>query len=654
MNITDYLVAYLKQGKTIQIPNVGTLATRDQEAHFDNSSSTFYPSCRSIVLEATGGETPDFVQYIADKECVGLATAQQLWKNYCDALSAKFDSDGSIQLSDLGTLVRQDGNYRFEASEGQNIQSGSHHLSPVSNVKQYTPADESDPFAIFEQPLQDGPVQSISLMSGFSTPQRMETATEPKPVVEPEPEPIPEPEPVVEPEPVTEPEPIVEPEPEPVPEPEPEPEPEVVAEPVVEPDPVAAPEPVVEPEPEPEPEPVVEPEPEPAEAPTPNQTESPVATAFGAVDAQTDKSIDNTLKQLDAIAESKSDPTQDKKKDKHKKKDKKEKDKDKKSKHHESKEHKKEKKKKGGFGKALLWILLLLLVLLACAAVIDRYLFNSQGRDWVANHANIEFLKGNAASSQSFPIVPADYDREAARSNQTEFTFSSHGLEFSEVELDEQRDLILDNLDNYFTQYLKELGQLKNRDLFIDHASDYIDSRLTSLLDDNEFCSESLFNQQDYVREANIDVMKRSKLSQKTAVIMTELMNHEIMERLLSEIVPADELTPDPSMIENDQPAPAKKAAKNTAKETKPAPIRSHVATSSKQGFDIIAHFSVNKSSADKMCTRLKSKGCDAYIINRNGLYYVSMGSAASRTEAEAKYNHIKEWYKEDITIKQW
>lgn len=389
----------------------------------------------------------------------------------------------------------------------------------------------------------------------------------------------------------------------------------------------------------------------PVEASMPIHTETPVASAFGAVDTQTDKSIDNTLKQLDAIDESKSDPIQDKRKDKHKKKEQKKK--DKKKKHDETKASK-EKKEKGGFGKALLWIILLLIVLLACAAVVDRYLFNSQGRNWVMNHANIELLKGNATSTQSFPIVPADYDRDAARSNQTEFTFSSHGLEFSEVELDEQRDQILDNLNNYFTQYLKELGQIKNRDLFIEHASDYIDSRLTSLLVDNEFYSESLFNQQDYVREANLDMLKRSKLGQKTAVIMSELMNHEIMERLLSEIVPADELTPDPSMMENDQPAPAKKAAKEMAKENKPAPVRSHVATSSKQGFDIIAHFTVNKSMADKMCTRLKSKGCDAYIINRNGLYYVSMGSASSRTEAEAKYKHIKEWYKEDITIKQW
>ena len=54
------------------------------------------------------------------------------------------------------------------------------------------------------------------------------------------------------------------------------------------------------------------------------------------------------------------------------------------------------------------------------------------------------------------------------------------------------------------------------------------------------------------------------------------------------------------------------------------------------------------------MATNLKKKGCDAYIIEVNQGYYVSMGSAESRTKAEALYAHIKEWYKGDISIKKF
>ena len=73
----------------------------------------------------------------------------------------------------------------------------------------------------------------------------------------------------------------------------------------------------------------------------------------------------------------------------------------------------------------------------------------------------------------------------------------------------------------------------------------------------------------------------------------------------------------------------------------------------SKQGFDIIAGFYLNKGTAAKMTARLHEQGCDAYIIEKNDMYYVSMGSAPTRTKAEALYNHIKSWYDGDIVIKE-
>ena len=120
-------------------------------------------------------------------------------------------------------------------------------------------------------------------------------------------------------------------------------------------------------------------------------------------------------------------------------------------------------------------------------------------------------------------------------------------------------------------------------------------------------------------------------------------------------MVPADELTPDPAAIAEQEAAEQKAAAAAAQKKAnKPAPVKSHIATASKQGYDLIAGTSVFKNNADRLCSQLKAKGCDAYIINRNGMYYVSMGSAASRTEIEAKYIHVKEWYKGDVTIKKW
>ena len=146
--------------------------------------------------------------------------------------------------------------------------------------------------------------------------------------------------------------------------------------------------------------------------------------------------------------------------------------------------------------------------------------------------------------------------------------------------------------------------------------------------------------------------INREKLDKVSTIIQSELMDDEVFERILSEVVSADELTPDPSNKAKEQP----KAANTTAKTTKQkqAVVTSKITTESKKGFDLIAGFYTNKSTANQMCSRLKGHGCDAYIINRNGLYYVSMGSAASKTEADAMFKHIKSWYKEDVSIKKW
>ena len=129
MNITDYLVEYLKSGKAVAIPQAGVLATKEIEAHLDRASGTFYPSRRIIEMMPSGTKSGDFVQFLADKECVGRGTAEKIWKNYIDALSVKLDAEGRCQLSDLGCVTLAEGKYGFEPAEGLNLKSTAQKLA---------------------------------------------------------------------------------------------------------------------------------------------------------------------------------------------------------------------------------------------------------------------------------------------------------------------------------------------------------------------------------------------------------------------------------------------------------------------------------------------------------------------------------------------
>lgn len=604
MNITNYLVDYLKLGNNVEIPQIGILAIKEIAAHYDIESATFYPTTYTLEMSRQMLGDTAFVEYLAQKECVSVATAERFLKNYGDALADKIEKEGECQLGELGVFSKTDaGTYSFQPQPNLNLGEKSQISAPVSGVKYFAEQAAADPFAVYEQPFD-------------------EIQPEPEPIVEPEPvvEPEPEPETVVE-EPIVdeEPEPVVEPEPEPVAE-EPAPaEPEETAHPV-------------------EPEQPAEDKEEPAA-----EKEEPAAFA----PAENDDTI-STLKQLDAIEHSDGDDF--------------------------FADTKKKKKKKGGCLKIILFTLLGLIVVLACAFALDHYLLNSKGRNWVADKTGMEQLKMTVEEEESLPeVVTTKYNDaeqteeniisteeqentdEASgkaskhidptdRDNITNHTFSLEGITFDANEKAAATDEVMANMDNYLSQYLKRRNQLKNKELFMSQVKSFVGDRFESLLPDQEYDPYALLSYRDYVRESYMDVLKRLKINHKIGDIQGELMEQATLDALLDKMIEDNGFTAAPQTLQKEK----------TQVQPQSARQNNTVRTDSKQGFDIIALVSTSKTTAQNESARLKAKGCDAYVIDKNGLYYVSMGSADSRTAAEKKYWHIKEWYKGDISIKQW
>ena len=134
-------------------------------------------------------------------------------------------------------------------------------------------------------------------------------------------------------------------------------------------------------------------------------------------------------------------------------------------------------------------------------------------------------------------------------------------------------------------------------------------------------------------------------------------MSGNALEQMLENVIETLGLQQGESQHTVDDVQQVKAAEQTAVKKPRPtdkeAPVYVYVEKNSKQGFDIIAGFYLNKMTAAKMTARLHEQGCDAYIIEKNEMFYVSMGSAPTRTKAEALYNHIKSWYDGDIVIKE-
>jgi cell division septation protein DedD len=154
--------------------------------------------------------------------------------------------------------------------------------------------------------------------------------------------------------------------------------------------------------------------------------------------------------------------------------------------------------------------------------------------------------------------------------------------------------------------------------------------------------------------------MRYSYASKVRGIVQSELMNLSLLNELLDQLVDAlgmQQEEKEYTAAEVQQVRAQEREAvvkKKPAVEEEPVVAPAYTTKESKQGFDVIAGFYINKATANKMASRLHAQGCDAYIIEKNDGYYVSMGSAPTRTKAEALFNHLKSWYDGDIAIKQW
>lgn len=633
MNITEYLVAYLRQGKSIEIPGIGTLNSKMEEAHYDSANSTFYPSRRVIEYDNTIVGQSAFLNYIAEKECIGQSTADRLWRNYVDALKEKLEKESSHIIPGIGTLQRTPEGYKFELDEAAVEQGGLQVLRPVSNVKQYT--NTKDPFAIFETRFDEVPVE------------------------EPEPEVVPLATPIeVAPKEAPEEAAVVVPEPEV----EESPKEEITEEPLAEPKVEVATEETIEEE-----SPVTE-NIEDGVPVTENTEEkdSPVEIKSQEQQATEEETITNEdvvtvvetkeetsqdgpsaedLKALDALDNMQTPVT----------------------------EAPRKKKK-------TIWILLLILILLLLIGgalyyylmiykpaqeqntkpvEIENMISDSEGSETIDTTASIsdslatEEMNDTITENEAAPEeekVPETtttvVTTEQVTGNINIFTFNTDGISFDPEEIGTHAAQVKTKMHGYVARYLQSKRTPSALQAMNDSIDQYIDQRMEQLLDGKEYSVARFMNYKDYVREYCQNDIKNTKGIQAQLLVQRELMDRTTLDKMFDQVMASGN-------FETEAAPATKKVTMNDMKTPVKVPA-ANIQTNSKRGFDVIAGFFSNKNNAQVLTANLKRQGCDAYIIQKGEFYYVSMGSADSRTKAESLYNHLKEWYDGDMVIKKW
>ena len=309
-------------------------------------------------------------------------------------------------------------------------------------------------------------------------------------------------------------------------------------------------------------------------------------------------------------------------------------------------EEKGEKKKKG---KAWLWILLLLLLLiLGCGALV--YLWQPANQ-WFRTNILKEKQKEQTELNIDEMVTNSEYkavkkdavvNGNAMYKDACLFAFSEDMTDFTPSEIDGYADEINEYMSDYIGNYLTAQHYTSAKVPMMERIRQYSTTRLAELLNGGEYSVERLIPGDDYVGEYMSDYKKNRKGRMKRIIVQTEIMDGNFLSNMLHEVI--DELGLKSDVAQVVMPPAAKTDVKPIVRTEK----------RSRQGFDLIAGFYTDVNVAQKMKNRLRGYGCNAYIIEINHGYYVSMGSAKTRTQADAMYVKAKEWYDGDLSVKSF
>lgn len=601
MNISDFIVELLKKGNAVELPGFGTLSPKEEQAHIDQQSGTFFPTRRTVAFDNKTVGNKEIVKQIAEHECVSDNVAEMMWKNYLDALKDKMERSGSHTFDGVGSIEKVGTAYGFTPIAGLNLDGDKHHTAPINNVNTYTATDDEDPFAVYEQPFGTKPAPKVE-----AKPEPKVEATPKEVIVE-------EAKPAVAEVPAR-PEPCVPVSPEPS-----------VAEPIHTEEPTA----VATPTPEPQPKAEVEAQPKPKkevkEATTATHEEHPAETpkeathkAPTAMAQEQPSNAEKMLKELQEMPDNTANDT-----------------------------HNKKQKKR----RRRLWTIIIVLLLHLAGGAYYYFVFAPTHDKGLIAMVKDLFAKGETATPEPETIATITTNNEADNEKETEkeiatsynlFSFNTDLIEFEEGDIDVASDQVCDYLRDYISTFLSNKHYTTAIAPMMSRVKDYAQTRIGELYSTDRFVIQRFLPNEDYIYNYCYPSLKVRKANKSRTSVQAELMDYAILEQILNEVV--GELGLSPDQMAAPKPAePQVVTPKYTAKFT----------TKSKQGFDIVAGFYTSKASADKMANKLKGLGCDAYVIDRNHLYYVSMGSAPTRTAAESMFKHIKSWYSGDIAIRE-
>ncbi len=565
MNITNYIVEFLKQGKSVEIKGIGTFVPKTIPTRFDNETNTYYPSIKTVEFTTLFKGNVQIIDYIAKQEFVGITTAEKLWENYVVALTEKMKTTSKHEFPGLGELMLdQVSGYSFKLYDKVNFSKETKHLLPLTNISTFVPAaDRVSPFERFDNPVipqkqEEEPVEEEELVD-----ESMENIPMTESVEEA----------------LTE---------------------EMAGE-------------QIETETQ-----EVEPrqlDPEEAAAKHFSMEFGEEIAKLSAMEAEMKKVAEDD--DNDEEESSSSIAQQGVSND----------------------NNDGFTTVSGGRKKKFPKVLVLLLIILLLGGGAFYYFIIYKG-------VQIPFIGGTTEAEETEAIEATEgtvFEEQLSdvQDVTTIFTYDYALISVSgkDRKIEDVREEVMEMMRAKLYNFLKREHYTSANAAMTTKLNEYVVMRLSQLFDDDVFHPAKFVNYDDYIRNYCANNLEKQRVSRAKTTIISEIKKNNVMEDLLNELIDEGVVEKDVIVVPVKVPEP-----------TPTADIR----VRSKQGFDVIAGFFKSRDNAVRLAARMRKKGTDAYVISNGNHYYVSLGSASSRTGAEALLKQLRTWNKENMVIKKW
>lgn len=617
MNITNYIVEFLKQGNIVEIKGIGTLSPKTISTRFDDETKTYFPTVQTVEFSTICNGNEQIISYIAKQEFIGVTTAEKLWENYIAALNDKLKVDGKHEFPEVGELIlNAETGYTFNVFDGVNFSKATRNLPILDRVMTYElDAERENPFDKFDHPVIPSQQEEASTVE--EQPQEQEDVPLEDEKVEKE-----------------------------------EPQEQEYVEETIE---------------------TVNTTESGSETEENRESEEKIVEMDNNNMEDKKEEQEEDGNQSEASDLNKSIEEEIDEKDKHNVNDNKKKKK-------KGKKKKiiipiiilllllllggayyyfvvvkdmnipfiNEKNETTEVAEAN-----------AESDIQSKEVENAEEIDSEesASDGIIEIEEVDTEESDEVEAKISDEEvgaeaEEIAESdekvkrvdlfkgeNSYTFDYTLVAIEDKDEVIKSTCKVLVASMRPQIKSFLKKQRYSTAVEPMEERMNEYVIKRLKELFDDNFFHPARLMSYDNYITDYCTNNLQRQRISRAKKTIISEIQMNDIMLEFLNELIEAGVVTKDKIVA----PAPKPKVVPT-------ADIRLR----SKQGFDIISGFFKSRDNAVKEAHRFSRRGADAYVIAKGNLYYVSLGSAPSQTAAEALLRQLKTWNKENMVIKKW